>query len=291
MSIPFDAQCIECHLRRNCATARKFGTEAQVTAFAKDLLKLYLTAPADVSSPWLGPATTELFQKHFNLPEDRFAEEKASSNRFVLERMGQIRQRVEQAADPVFAGLQFAILGNYIDFSALQGQVSFEKLEELLAEAEKMELDKNTYAALCADLQKGKKLLYLTDNAGEIGFDRIFAEEIHKKYPHLAITFCVRGGPAMNDATEEDAALMGIPFPVISNGNRVPGTQIDQLGGKARTGLETADVIIAKGQGNAETMYGCGHNVYYAFLIKCPRFEAVFGKPKFTPMLVRDPKK
>ena len=137
MSIPFDAQCIECHLRRNCATARKFGTEAQVTAFAKDLLRLYLTAPADVSSPWLGPATTELFQKHFNLPEDRFAEEKASSNRFVLERMGQIRQRVEQAADPVFAGLQFAILGNYIDFSALQGQVSFEKLEELLAEADR----------------------------------------------------------------------------------------------------------------------------------------------------------
>ena len=291
MSIPFDAQCIECHLRRNCATARNFGSEEQVTAFAKDLLKLYLTAPEGVSSPWLGPATTELFQKHFDLPEDRFAEEKASSNRFVLERLPQIRERVESAKDPLFAGLQFAILGNYIDFSALQGQVSFEKLEELLAEAEKMELDGQTYAALCADLQRGKKLLYLTDNAGEIGFDRIFAEEIHKKYPHLAITFCVRGGPAMNDATEEDAALMGIPFPVISNGNRVPGTQIDQLGRKARTGLETADVIIAKGQGNAETMYGCGHNVYYAFLIKCPRFEAVFSKPKFTPMLVRDPKK
>ena len=291
MSIPFDAQCIECHLRRNCATARNFGSEEQVTAFAKDLLKLYLTAPADVASPWLGPATTELFQKHFDLPEDRFAEEKASSNRFVLERMGQIRQRVEQAADPVFAGLQFAILGNYIDFSALQGQVSFEKLDNQLDEAADMTLDEAVYADLCADLQKGKKLLYLTDNAGEIGFDRIFAEEIQKKYPHLAITFCVRGGPAMNDALRSDAALVGIPFPVIDNGNRVPGTQIDQLGEEAKQALETADVIIAKGQGNTETMYGCGHNVYYAFLIKCPRFEAVFGKPKFTPMLVRDPKK
>ena len=133
--------------------------------------------------------------------------------------------------------------------------------------------------------------VFILFQSGFNRFDRIFAEEIHKKYPHLALTFCVRGGPAMNDATEEDAALMGIPFPVISNGNRVPGTQIDQLGEEARTALETADVIIAKGQGNAETMYGCGYNVYYAFLIKCPRFEAVFGKPKFTPMLVRDPKK
>ena len=94
----------------------------------------------------------------------------------------------------------------------------------------------------------------------------------------------------MNDATAEDAALVGIPFPVIGNGNRVPGTQIDQLSPEAKTALETADVIIAKGQGNTETMYGCGFNVYYAFLIKCVRFEEVFAKPKFTPMLVRDPK-
>ena len=290
MSIPFDHSCIQCHLRRNCATAEKLGTPEQATAFAKDLLKLYLSAPDDVSSPWFGPATTDLFQKHYDLPEDRFREEKEISNRFVLERIPQIRQRVDAAEDPLFAALQFAILGNYIDFSALQGQVSFEKLEKLLDEAADMVLDKAVYSELCADLEKGKKLLYLTDNAGEIGFDRVFAEEIHKKYPNLEITFCVRGGPAMNDATREDAALVGIPFPVIGNGNRVAGTQIDQLSEEAKNALETADVILAKGQGNTETMYGCGYNVYYAFLIKCPRFEAVFGKPHLTPMLVRDPK-
>ena len=290
MSIPFDHSCIQCHLRRNCATAASLGTAEQATAFAKDLLQLYLSAPADVSSPWFGPATTDLFKKHYGLPEDRFQEEKEISNRFVLERIPQIRQRVEAASDPLFAALQFAILGNYIDFSALQGEVSFEKLDGLLDEAADMVLDKAIYSELCADLEKGKKLLYLTDNAGEIGFDRIFAEEIHQKFPQLEITFCVRGAPAMNDATAEDAALVGIPFPVIGNGNRVAGTQIDQLSEEAKTALETADVIIAKGQGNTETMYGCGFNVYYAFLIKCPRFEEVFGKPKFTPMLVRDPK-
>ena len=290
MSIPFDHSCIQCHLRRNCATAASLGTAEQATAFAKELLQLYLSAPSDVSSPWFGPATTDLFRKHYGLPEDRFREEKEASNRFVLERLPRIRQRVESASDPLFAALQFAILGNYIDFSALQGEVSFEKLDTLLDEAADMVLDKAVYADLRADLEQGRKLLYLTDNAGEIGFDRVFAEEIHKAYPNLEITFCVRGGPAMNDATAEDAALVGIPFPVIGNGNRVAGTQIDQLSAEAMTALETADVILAKGQGNTETMYGCGYNVYYAFLIKCPRFEEVFGKPKFTPMLVRDPK-
>ena len=290
MSIPFDHSCIQCHLRRNCATAAALGTAEQATEFAKELLKLYLSAPADVSSPWFGPATTDLFRKFYGLPEDRFREEKEESNRFVLERLPQIRQRVNAAADPLFAALQFAILGNYIDFSALQGQVSFEKLDALLDEAANIRLDTENYAALCADLRKGKKLLYLTDNAGEIGFDRIFSEEIHRQYPHLEITFCVRGAPAMNDATAEDAALVGIPFPVIGNGNRIAGTQIDQLSKEAMEALESADVIIAKGQGNTETMYGCGYNVYYAFLIKCPRFEEVFGKPHLTPMLVRDPK-
>ena len=290
MSIPFDYSCIQCHLRRNCSTAASLGTAQQATAFAKELLHLYLSAPSDVSSPWFGPATSDLFQKHYGLPEDRFREEKEISNRFVLERLPQIRQRVEASADPLFGALQFAILGNYIDFSALQGEVSFEKLDALLDEAADMVLDQAVFADLCADLEKGKKLLYLTDNAGEIGFDRVFAEEIHKKYPHLSITFCVRGAPAMNDATAEDAALVGIPFPVIGNGNRIAGTQIDQLSEEAKTALETADVIIAKGQGNTETMYGCGYNVYYAFLIKCPRIEEVFGKPKFTPMLVKDPK-
>ena len=288
MSIPIDSQCIQCHLRRNLETARKLGDEAQATAFAKDLLKLYLSAPADVSSPWLAPATSDLFQKYYGVPEDRFLEEKEISNRFVLERLDTIRSRVEKAEDPLLAGLRFAILGNYIDFSALQGQVSFEELDNLLNRAEEMTPAGDGYAKLCEDLQKAKRLLYLTDNAGEIGFDRIFAEVIHREYPDLDITFCVRGGPAMNDALRADAELMGIPFPVIDNGNRVAGTQIDQLSQEAKQALEAADVIIAKGQGNVETMYGCGYNVYYAFLIKCDRFVAEFGQPKLTPMLLKE---
>ena len=290
MSIPIDSQCIQCHLRRNLETARKLGTEAQATAFAKELLKLYLSAPAGVSSPWLAPATSDLFRKHYGVPEDRFLEEKEISNRFVLERLDAIRTRVEQAEDPLLAGLRFAILGNYIDFSALQGKVSFAELDSLLDRAEEMTPAGDGYDHLRADLQKAKSLLYLTDNAGEIGFDRIFAEVIAKEYPDLQITFCVRGGPAMNDALRADAELMGIPFPVIDNGNRVAGTQIDQLSDDAKRALETADVIIAKGQGNVETMYGCGYNVYYAFLIKCERFVAEFGQKLLTPMLLKERK-
>ena len=290
MSIAIDTGCIQCFLNRNLEVARPLGTEEQAMAFVKELMKLYLNAPEGVSSPWFGPAAADLLHEIYGLPIDRFREEKLASNRFVLERLDQIRQKVETAPDPVFAGLQFSILGNYLDFGALQGQVSFEKLEGMLDKGLEMELDMQNYAALCRDMENGKTLLYLTDNAGEIGFDRVFAEQIAKKYPHLNITFCVRGDVAQNDATREDAAAVGIPFPIIDNGNRVAGTQLDLLSEEAEIALKTADVIIAKGMANTETMYGCGYNIYYAFLIKCQRFVTEFGRPMFTPMLVKERK-
>ena len=290
MSVVFSSECIECHLRRNLETARRLGTEEQATLFARELLKLYLSAPEGVGSPWFGPATTDLFHDMYGLDLDRYKQEKEDSNRFVMERLAEIQARVESAQDPVYAGLQFSVLGNYIDFSALQDEIDFDHLDQLLEKGEQMDLDRECYASLCADLEQGKELLYLTDNAGEIGFDRVLSEQIHRKYPHLNITFCVRGAPALNDATREDAELVGIPFKVIDNGNRIAGTQIDLLGQEAKDAMDRADVIIAKGQGNVETMYGCGYNVYYAFLVKCPRFIQVFQNPKFTPMLLKERK-
>lgn len=288
MSIGMDSQCLLCHFRRNVETARALGDEAKATEFARGLMELYLSMPADSSSPAVGPGTNALFQRIFGLESDRFREEKQASNRFVLARLGEIRRKTETAPDPVYAGLQMAVLGNYIDFSALQGEVSFEKLDDMLDKALEMELDRQVYADLCADLAGAQRLLYLTDNAGEIGFDRIFAEQLHKAYPHLQITFCVRGGPAQNDATREDAAAVGIPFPVIDNGNTVPGTELSLLSEEAKAAMDAAGVIISKGQGNAETLLGCGYNIYYAFLVKCPRFMDRYQKPKLTPMLVKE---
>lgn len=283
-----NTQCYLCYLQRNVELARSLGDEKTATAFTKDLMALYLSAPEGVSAPWFGPAVNELLKKYYHIDEDRFRKEKEDSNRFVLERMPQIRALAEAAPDPVYAALQYAILGNYIDFAALRGEVSFDKLEEMLRKARELSLDQRVYCQFCKDLAAGTRFLLLTDNAGEIGFDRILAEELKKKYPHLQITFCVRGGPAQNDATREDADAVGIPFPVIDNGTAIAGTQLDLLGEDALRAITTADVILSKGQGNAETLLGCGYNIYYAFLVKCPRFVQMFGKEKMTPMLIRE---
>lgn len=288
MSFLFDPACLQCHLSRHLTRACSLGDDQTAMAFARELMQLYIDAPEDVTSPWFMPAVEKLFDKYYHLGTDQYRAEKEQANRFVLERLPQVRQLVAEAEDPVYAGLQFAILGNYLDFSALQGNVSFEKLEQMLRSALDYELDAGIFKAFRQDLAKGKKLLYLTDNAGEIGMDRVFAEEIQKAYPHLEITFCVRGGIIINDATREDAELVGIPFKVIDNGNRIPGTDLKQIGPEAKAAIESADVIIAKGMANTETLHGCGYNIYYAFLVKCQRFVNAFQKPLLTPMLVKE---
>lgn len=290
MSIAMDAACLQCSLRRNIETVQPLGSAEDTMAFARDLMKLYLESPGDVPSTWFTPKIAQMLHDRYGLEIDRFRQEKLDSNALVLSHMEDIRQRVMGAEDPVLAGLQYAILGNYLDFSALQGQVSFEKFTQMLDSAGEMQFDMAVFERFCQDLKKGKKLLYLTDNAGEIGFDRIFAEAISAAYPQIEITFCVRGGPTLNDATREDAAAVGIPFRVIDNGNLIPGTQLNELGTEAKQALDEADVILAKGMANVETMLGCGYNIYYAFLVKCQRFVNLFGRPLMTPMLVGEQK-
>ncbi len=283
-----NATCLACHFQKHVEIAQQHGDAAAATAFARELLQSYLSAPEDAASPYFGPITDRLLEKYFGLSADRYAEEKRLSNAFVLSRMDAIRARIEAQPDPVYAGLQFSILGNYLDFSALQGRISFEELDTMLDKGLQMELDPNCYDRLCADLEAGKNLLYLTDNAGEIGFDRLFAEQIRQRNPHLSITFCVRGGIAMNDATREDAAIVGVPFPVIDNGKNYAGTVLSELGEDAKKAVAEADVILSKGMGNVETLLGCGLNIYYAFLVKCAHFIQLFDRPLMTPMLVSE---
>lgn len=290
MSIPINTICIECHLRKRFALARELGDAAKIDAYARRILQTIAEAPPEMDSTWLGAISDGYLQEMFGLDPDRLKAEKDFSNRFVLERLTEIEQRISAAPDPVYAALQFSVLGNYLDFSALQGEVSFEALKTMLDSALELDLDKDAYEAFCNDLTAKTRFLYLTDNAGEIVFDRVLADQLHKRYPHLEITFCVRGSAVSNDATRADAEVAGITYPVIDNGTAIGGTVLQFVGKELRTAFDSAEVILAKGMGNAESLYGCGHNVYYAFLVKCERFIEFFNKPKLTPMFIRDQK-
>lgn len=289
MSILLNSHCVDCLMGRHLKTARELGDDQTAYEFSKAVMKLFLDAEQDANSSRLGARINHLFMQFYGVPQDQYREEKAASNQFVMQRLDSIRQLVRKADDPVLTALQYAILGNYIDFSALAKSVSFEQLEKMLLHPEKFTFDINVYNSFCADMAKAHTLLYVTDNAGELGFDWVLADELVRRWPNLKITFCVRGMPAYNDATEEDFDFMGIPYPVISNGSDIAGTDMKYVNQQTLNALNSSDIILSKGMGNTETLYGEGLPVYFAFLIKCKRLEQVFGKPHMTPMFIKEP--
>ena len=288
MPIPMNSVCAQCLMKRHVDAARPLGDDETATKFAKGLMEAFLSLPEGADSCQIGPAVTKLYADLYGLEGDRYREEKEASNAFAMERLPKIYAQIEKAKDPIYAALQLSILGNYLDFAALAGKVRFEDLERMLEQAENYDLSGPHYDRFLQELKTAKSFVLVTDNAGEVVFDRVLAETIQKAYPEINITFLVRGGPANNDALREDAALVGISFPVEDSGISVGGTPLHMISEKARALLETADVIIAKGMGNTESMYNCGLPVYYAFLVKCERFEQVFNAPYMTPMFVWD---
>jgi uncharacterized protein with ATP-grasp and redox domains len=100
----------------------------------------------------------------------------------------------------------------------------------------------------------------------------------------------VRGGEALNDVTAEDAEYVHIDriAHIVSNGKPVSGTVYELLSEEAKSYIDNADIIFAKGQGNYESLCMQGRHVFYSFLCKCDLFTGRFGVPRLTGMLVEE---
>lgn len=148
-------------------------------------------------------------------------------------------------------------------------------------------LEKNTVDKLFAQLSSARNLVYITDNAGEIVLDKIFLKQLKSKYTDLNIKIIVRGEPILNDATVEDIKTIGLDklFKIIPNRTNIPGTSLKHISAEALSCINNADVIIAKGQGNFETLRGCNKNIFYLFLCKCKLFTEKFGVRQFTAVI------
>ena len=150
--------------------------------------------------------------------------------------------------------------------------------------------DEDVYRSFLQECQEKKTFLLIADNCGEIVLDKLFLEQLKKCYPHLEITVMVRGSEVLNDATLADAAYVGIDHTanVISSGSGVGGTICQLISEEAKNTLDTCDVILAKGQGNYESLAGHGRHIYYSFLCKCDLFVRRFNVPKFTGMFIME---
>lgn len=281
--------CMCCAVNKQEEKIRKFPDMDKKTEYMKKVMSILSSAEEQDCSPSLSVEIKKLYREFWNCPAEDYTEIKKEFNQLMLNVEASVEEKIRTSADPLETALLYARIGNYIDFAALEN-VSQETMLKLLENENQEPLSQTEYANFQKDLSTAKTLVYLTDNCGEIVLDKLAVKILKEKYPQLNITVIVRGYPVVNDATMEDAEEIGLTdiVKVTGNGSNVGGTWFPGLSNEARTLLEQADVILAKGQGNFETMNDCGLNVYYLFLCKCDLFQRRFHAKALQGMFLNE---
>ena len=281
--------CMCCALNKQEQKIRHYPDMEKKTEYMKKVMALMSNTEEKDCAPSLSVDIQKLYSSFWNCPMEDFTEIKKEFNQLMLNMEVSIEDKIRKSDDPLEKALLYARIGNYIDFAALSN-VDQSTVITLLDEKNSEDLDEKEYKNFLHDLSSAKKLVYLTDNCGEVVLDKMAVKILKEQYPNLDITVIVRGYPVVNDATMEDAEEIGLTdlVNVIGNGSNVGGTWIPGINSESRELLYDADLIIAKGQGNFETLNDCGLNIYYLFLCKCDLFQRRFHAENLQGMFLNE---
>lgn len=287
------AMCIRCLMDRQEERIRDLENENKKAAYLKEVASIIAFSETDATAPYLVSKINAVYKRYFGEFRN-YEEEKKAYNDLMLQLEPDLEKDIRTGSckeEQLKKALNYARTANYIDYGATN-HVEQEQLLELLRDAGDEMLDEETFQNMCRDLAQAKEVVYLADNCGEIVADKLLIRLLKEQYPDINITVIVRGMPVLNDAVLEDAQAVGLIelVHVIGNGNGVAGTQINLLSDEARHALGRADVIISKGQGNFETIHGCGLNIYYLFLCKCEWFTKRFGMERLKGVFINEEK-
>ena len=205
---------------------------------------------------------------------DPYKAVKEASNRAALG----LRPKAEEYINSASSGRErfrraclCAAVGNAVEFDILGHEFSLERLSELLAKAER-DVAIDDVDAFYEASRKARKILYLTDNAGEVAFDVLLVRELRALGPRVVVA--VKARPCINDALMEDALAVGMDKAadeLITTGTDTVGLVLEWASPECLRAYEEADLIVAKGMGNIETLTEYEHDKPIAFLLftKC----------------------
>ena len=273
--------CAECLYDKQ----RHLSNDPQYLAEVREILE---NRREEDTSPYMVYLFSKAYEKRFGRSAS-YREIRKKYNNLVLSMEDSIRKKIEQAADPLTEALVYARIGNYIDFGAMN-YVDDETFLALFDDAGVHQRDRRTVASFIRQCSQAKSFLLITDNCGEIVLDKLFLEQLKKRFPDMNITIMVRGAEVLNDATLEDAEYVGLDKTgmIITNGDAVAGTVYELLSDEAKEALDNADLILAKGQGNYESLCRQGRHIFYSFLCKCDLFMARFDVPRLTGIFTEE---
>lgn len=277
-------ECIPCFLRQALEAGALVTDDQEIRErILREVLSRLTNQSFDKAPPSVGRDIHKIVN-HLTGNNDPYLEIKRNSNRLAMRLMPALKELIRGSADPFEAAVRLAIAGNMIDYGQ-GGRVEEEQLKKTVFQCLDHPVSKDTIDGLKEEIGKASNILYLGDNAGEIFFDRLLIEEL-KGYP---IKFVVRGAPIINDALKGDAKVVGLDklVRVVDNGSDVPGTILEECSGEFKEQFREADLIIAKGQGNYETLSDEQKKIFFLLKVKCPVVSEDIGCQEGDMVIVR----
>jgi len=260
-------ECVPCFVRQ-AYEAVSLATDDQRSR--ERILRQVLFRLANVSFDKTPPSVGADIHRIVRLlsgESDPYLEMKKDSNTSAMKLMPALKDLVKSSANPFETAVRLAIAGNIIDCG--QGDlISEEKIKKTVSQCLDQPISKDAINELKEEIGKASNILYLGDNAGEVFFDQLLIEKLNG-YP---ITYVVRGAPTINDALRDDAKMAGIDklAAVVDNGSDAPGTILEECSPEFKRRFFEADLIIAKGQGNYETLSDEQKTIFFLLKAKCP---------------------
>ena len=284
--------CIPCQIKQSLATAKKLTVDESV--ISKSLHETLNIAASFESHDNVFSLYYEMAEnvKKINPDWDPYMELKKDFNEICLKIAPKLKTDAYLSSDIFTAGLRLALVGNAID--VMQGNLLNE--DTLIESVEKSllsDINSGKVELLKHNILNAKKILFIGDNAGEIVFDRVFLEIIQDTVLRGQgldkITYSVRGGPALNDSTMDDAVMTGMDkiVKIISTGINLPAAYLPLCSKEFRKEYDDSDLIISKGQGNYEALFEEKKNIFFLLKLKCETFLKFFnGKHSLGAVVV-----
>jgi len=259
-------ECVPCFIRQTIDTVRLTTDDPAIHEKAlREILTIISQMDFQRSPVVMGRSIQRLIQQLTGV-HDPYKQLKQKFNRLVLDLYPILQQRVNTAANRFEVAARLALAGNMIDFGSGQ-TISASDVDATI--------ETSLSAIICGDIRALQKaicvadsIIYLGDNCGEIVFDRLFIEQLSPK----KVTYVVRAAPIINDATMADAMATGMTdiVKVMDSGSDAPGTVLAECSKSFKDALKSADLVIAKGQGNYETLNEIDRPVFFMLKAKCP---------------------
>lgn len=254
--------CYPCFMRQALQAARFTGIDE---AGQKEVLQTVMQAlqamPEGASPPVMAQEVHRIVRQ-VSGQADPYRQAKIDSTENALAWYPILRERIDKADDPLDMAIRLSIAGNIIDL----GVADTYDLEDSINRVLSQPLSIDHSPALRRRLETASELLYLGDNSGESVFDRLLIETLD-----IPVTYVVKGSPAINDVTHQEAVEAGLDqvARLVDNGSDAPGTLLDQCSSEFRRRFQAAELIIAKGQGNFESLSHVDAPIFFLLQAKC----------------------